>query len=336
MVDIEKGLVSVIVPAYNVEKYLKYCIDSIIKQTYQNIEILIVEDGATDSTPDLADECAARDSRINVIHKKNEGVSIARNIGIDESHGEYIVFVDADDFLAPDYIEYMLSIAQKTGAEFCLSKNCYTKAGEKQIENDRIEKLSSEDGTALLLSPRVIVGCWNKMFKKSFLIEKEMRFSSNLFYGEGLSFITTASQKTQSIGVGERKVYYYRRNNEMSATTKFDIEKMRNGEKALQVIKDNLTIRTKKVETMWELHMCTFCLGALTKIEANDVKKEFKNDYCHWKKYLRKHYFKIFTSSDVSMYRKCMLLGGCISPWILMRLDLIRRKKISDNSVTDL
>ena len=333
MIDIEKGLVSIIVPAYNVEKYLKYCIDSIIKQTYQNIEVIIVEDGSTDGTPVLANDCAAFDSRINVIHKKNEGVSVARNIGIDASRGEYVTFVDADDFLAPDYIEYMLSIVRKTGADFCLSKNCYTRGGEKQIENDKIEKLSSEDGTALLLSPRVMVGCWNKIFRKYFLIENELRFSNMLFYGEGLAFITTASQKAQFIGVGERKVYYYRRNNEMSATTKFDIEKMRNGEKTLRIIKDNFLIQTQKVQTMWELHMCTFCLGALTKIEANGAKKTFEKDYYHWKKYLKRHYFTILISNDISLYRKCMLFGGCISPWILMRLDKIRRKKISNNSV---
>ena len=113
-----------------------------------------------------------------------------------------------------------------SGADFCFSKNCYTRSNESQVEQDKIETRSSTDATALLLSPQVIVGCWNKIYKKSFLDQHALRFSTNLFYGEGLSFITAAAQCCDIVGIGCRKVYYYRRNNELSATTKFSIEKI--------------------------------------------------------------------------------------------------------------
>ncbi|MGF0019756.1 glycosyltransferase family 2 protein [Sporofaciens sp. SGI.106] len=326
-------LVSVIVPAYNVEDYLEKCISSILQQTHASIEVIIVDDGATDNTGAIADKCGEKDERVKVIHKTNEGVSEARNTGLLYAKGKYVVFVDADDYLANDYIEYMMQLANISDADFCLSKNCFTRINEGQIENDRIEEYTPEDAVALLLSPRVIVGCWNKMFKKSFLDEHQLRFSSSLFYGEGLYFITQAAMLANHVNVGERKVYYYRRNNEMSATSKFNIEKMVNGEKALVEIKKQLDIPSKKIDDMWLLHMCIFCLGAVTKIIENGKRKEFQEKYKHWVSYMRKNVFQVIKSPYISLYRKTMIIGGCVSPNILAFLDLKRRKAISDNSV---
>lgn len=332
---ISKVIVSIIVPAYNVDKYIEKCITSILEQTYTNIEVIVVNDGSTDKTGKLIDKISQNDKRVHVLHKKNAGVSAARNSGIEISTGEYLVFVDGDDYIAPDYVEYMLSLIENTGSDFCLSKCCYTKNGEKQTESEYIEKLQPEDATALLLSPDVIVGCWNKIFKRSLLVNNNIWFSNDLFYGEGLSFITTISQISKSVGVGNRKVYYYRRNNEASATTKFDINKLYNGEKALKNIRKKLIINSSKVNMMFDLHMCLFSLGALVKIKSNCLEKEYFEDYKRWKSFIRHNYFKILFSGQISVYRKLMLFGGCLSPTIMMRLDTIRRKHISDKSVAD-
>lgn len=98
-------LISVIVPVYNVENYLCKCVDSIINQTYNNLEIILVDDGSTDGSASICDEYVLKDSRVKVIHKENGGVSSARNIGIAEASGEYICFVDSDDWLELDYFE---------------------------------------------------------------------------------------------------------------------------------------------------------------------------------------------------------------------------------------
>lgn len=328
-------LVSIIVPAYNVELYINKCLASITEQTYKNLEIIVVDDGSTDSTGALIDEFAGQDTRIVVIHQPNSGVSIARNNGIESSKGDYLVFVDGDDFLAPDYVEYMLKLAKETDAEFCLSECCYTRKKEPQTELENIKKLNRDDATALLLSPKIIVGCWNKIFKRSLISDNNLKFSTTLFYGEGLSFITNASQVANCVGVGNRKVYYYRRNNELSATTKFNIEKIYNGEKALGLIGKNLKVSSQKIDIMLILHKSIFCLGALTRISGNKVKKMYRFDYNRWLAYVRKNYFKLFFSKDVSVYRKSLLLGGCLSPWLMARLDALRRKKISDNSVEE-
>ena len=99
--------ISVIVPVYNVMAYLTRCVDSIRKQTYRNLEILLVDDGSTDGSAGLCDELADSDPRIRVIHQKNSGVSAARNAGIQEACGEYVLFTDSDDYVAVDYLEKM-------------------------------------------------------------------------------------------------------------------------------------------------------------------------------------------------------------------------------------
>lgn len=98
-------LVTIIIPVYNVEERIDYCLESVLAQTYQNIEILLIDDGSTDNSGKICDRYSQRDSRITVIHKKNGGVSTARNVGIVQSNGDYICFVDSDDAVKPDMIK---------------------------------------------------------------------------------------------------------------------------------------------------------------------------------------------------------------------------------------
>lgn len=325
--------VSVIIPAYNAELYLEQCVESILNQTYRNIEVIIINDGSVDKTGEIANRFKTIDERIIVIHNRNKGVSASRNDGLQKSTGDYIVFVDADDFLSVDYIYYMMMLVETTGSDFCLSKNCYTKVEEKQIAEDKIENLVSADAIALLLSPRVIVGCWNKIFKKEFLLKQGLTFSTALFYGEGLSFIVEAAQAAKSVGVGNRKVYYYRRNNEASATTKFNIEKMRNGEIALKKLKDSITKKSTAINTMWLLHMCTFYLGAIVRMKALKLTQAYHTEYKEWSKFLKKNTPALISKKNISLYRKCMLIVGCVSPGLLAQMDKKRRKNIAQNSV---
>lgn len=112
-----KTLVSIIVPVYNEEAYLGECIESILSQTYENIEIILVDDGSTDASAEICDEYQKKDPHISVIHKNNEGLSSARNCGILASKGQYITFVDADDLIGPDMIRIMVDLVQKENAD---------------------------------------------------------------------------------------------------------------------------------------------------------------------------------------------------------------------------
>ena len=108
-----KCLISVVVPVYNVEKYIDRCLNSIINQTYRKLEIIIVNDGSTDNSRKIIDKFSKMDSRIIVIDKNNGGLSEARNVGINAATGDYITFIDSDDFVSYDYIEYLYSLIEK-------------------------------------------------------------------------------------------------------------------------------------------------------------------------------------------------------------------------------
>lgn len=325
--------VSVIVPCYNVAAYVEQCILSIIHQTYPNIEILAIDDGSPDTTPAILDKLAKEYPQLKVIHQQNSGVSAARNTGLQRAMGEYVMFVDGDDFLAPDAVAYFMELVHQTGAEFCLSTDCYTQQHESQTAHRSVNILSSPDAVALLLSPRVIVGCWNKIYKRSLLTERHCQFSTDLFYGEGLRFITTVAQLANCVGVGNNKVYFYRRNNEVSATTCFNMKKIYNGLESLNRIEVDLRMHTPKIDTMLLLHRSMFYLGAAVRLQAAKLTKRYQTEYQQYISFVRKNYLKLVFKRDVSLYRKCLLLGGCISPWLLAKLDVLRRKCIAGRSV---
>lgn len=119
--DFNKPLVTVIVPVYKVEKYLRKCVDSILLQTYENIEIILVDDGSPDNCGAICDEYAQKDSRIKVIHKENGGLSDARNAAIDVCTGEYLTFIDSDDYVASDYVEVLYNLVEKYNCKLSIA-----------------------------------------------------------------------------------------------------------------------------------------------------------------------------------------------------------------------
>lgn len=243
--------VSIIVPIYNVDKFLDKCVESIINQSYYNLEIILVDDGSPDSSGEIADRYAEKDNRIKVIHQKNSGVSSARNAGIDVATGEYICFADGDDYLMEDYVEYLLELAIKNKADISLTTKMFGNYDLKQTRKEKIEIYSAEDATVSILCYNIPIGVYCKMFKRS-LINEKIRFLNNLYIGEGFNFNTTAFQNANRIAIGNRKIYYYRRDNATSATTKFSEDKWINGLMAINVIKENFIIKSKKIDRAWE------------------------------------------------------------------------------------
>ena len=116
--EIKRPLISVIVPCYNVERYLKKCVDSILNQTYKNLEIWLVDDGSPDNCGKICDELLKKDDRIKVIHKENGGLSDARNVAIDQATGEWITFVDSDDYVAVDYVETLYNLVENMTVKY--------------------------------------------------------------------------------------------------------------------------------------------------------------------------------------------------------------------------
>ncbi len=162
-------LISVILPIYNVEAYLRRCIDSVIAQTYTNIEILLVDDGSPDGSPAICDEYAARDERIRVIHKENGGLSDARNAGIREARGRYVTVIDSDDYVTKDYVEVLYTAIQKAGCAIAIGSH------EAIYDNGTVFDKSTGEDTVLtpqetlrriLYDDGVDLSAWAKLYDK--------------------------------------------------------------------------------------------------------------------------------------------------------------------------
>lgn len=141
--------VSVLVAAYNVDKYIMQCLQSILKQTHKNIEIIVVDDCSQDSTVEICDSFEKQDSRVKVIHhSENQRLPGVRNTGLNNATGEYVVFVDGDDWLAEDCVEYLLTLALNNETEMAISRECFTTRDYTQIETDYVEIWDAEEATA--------------------------------------------------------------------------------------------------------------------------------------------------------------------------------------------
>ena len=186
----KKSLISVIVPVYNTEKFLHRCVDSILNQTYKNIEIILIDDGSTDASGSICDEYAKIDSRIKVIHKENEGVSRARNLALEIAKGEYIGFVDSDDSIEPDMYEILYDNILHYGAEIslCNQKRINGNFAENESSIDKITVFNRNEAIKELSLERAFSGgLCNKMIKKSVL--DKVRFAEDIYFAEDKLFL---------------------------------------------------------------------------------------------------------------------------------------------------
>ena len=170
----EKDLISVIVPVYKVEKYLEKCIESVLKQTYTNLQIILVDDGSPDNCGKICDEYAKKDSRIEVIHKANGGLSDARNVGISKAKGRYIGFVDSDDYIKEDMYEILLNLIKKYDADVSICNLYDVIDGNECIRNKEngIREYSRLDILKkVLLDKNIQSYAWNKLYEKELFDE---------------------------------------------------------------------------------------------------------------------------------------------------------------------
>ena len=189
-------MVSVIVPAYNMEKYLGRCLDSLLAQSYKDLEILVIDDGSFDRTLEIAGEYAKRDNRIAVVHKENGGVSSARNLGLERASGEYTFFFDPDDLIESDSIEVLVK-AMESGADLVSCQySRWNDDGVRLEDYDFITgnmSFASDDELIRfildeLLDYHVGYEVWNKLYRTEIIREKSIRFSEKCRIGEDLAF----------------------------------------------------------------------------------------------------------------------------------------------------
>lgn len=218
----DEELISVIVPVYNVEKYLRRCMDSIVQQTYKNIEIIIVDDGSIDSSGKISDEYAKKDKRIKVIHKQNGGLSDARNVALDIIKGKYIAFIDSDDSISNDYIEYLYNLLKKNNADMgiCDSQVCYNDLIQVNNEPENIIVYSKDEVIKeMLYANHYFISAWGKIYKKELL--NNVRYPKGQIYEDINTTYLIYLSSNKIACSNQRKYYYYLHPNSIT-TSKFD------------------------------------------------------------------------------------------------------------------
>ena len=199
--------VSVIVPVYNVEEYLPKCLDSLINQTLKDIEIIVVNDGSPDNSQKIIDEYRKKDKRIISIVKENGGLGSARNIGLEKAKGEYISYVDSDDWIELDMLEQMYAEAKNQNAEIviCSFKNVYDNRSEEVfIDQNLINDTLNQKNNKIL---NLVSACC-KIYKRKFLLESKITFAENIWY-EDFAYATKVLAKANNIGFVNEALYNY-------------------------------------------------------------------------------------------------------------------------------
>ena len=222
--------ISIIVPIYNVEKYLKRCIDSILNQTFKEFELILVNDGSTDDCGKICDMYKSKDKRVKVIHKKNGGLSSARNVGLNVAKGKYVAFVDSDDYINKNMYEVLYSNAIKTNADISICNFEYVDDKSvidinKDIENyeylifNNIEALNK-----LYLENNIkIVVAWNKLYKKDLF--KDLRYTEGRIH-EDEFIIHKLLYSSKKIAYINAVLYYYLQRVDSITQSKFNLKKI--------------------------------------------------------------------------------------------------------------
>lgn len=220
-------MISVIVPVYNTEKYLRRCVDSILTQTFDDFELLLINDGSTDSSGSICDEYAIQDKRVRVFHKVNGGVSSARNLGLDNALGEWVSFVDSDDYVSSTYLHDLYSqINDTTGFVLSFSVSVFRDKhsrmvyGDMLIDQNNFESLFSEYDLDWRTSP------WAKLYERSIIETNNMRFNISLPIAEDLVFLYEYLLYVEQIQVKGVSNYFYNAEIEGSLTKRINAPKV--------------------------------------------------------------------------------------------------------------
>ena len=219
--DKESPLISVIVPIYMIDRYLGICIESIVNQTYKNLEIILVDDGGNDRCPEICDLYAEKDHRIKVIHKINGGLVSARKAGLRESSGEFISYVDGDDWIGPGFIEALYSSAKSSNADvvcagftrdlFSSSAHFTNDLPTGIYEGDKLELLwKSMISNNQFFRPGINTYLWNKLFKREIIFDPQNMVDNRISIGEDGAVSYAALYNSKIVSVVDNVAYHYR------------------------------------------------------------------------------------------------------------------------------
>ncbi|WP_288737929.1 glycosyltransferase [uncultured Parabacteroides sp.] len=316
-------LVSIIIPVYNVENFLTRCLNSILVQTYENIEVLLVDDGSTDSSGEICDKFVTVDSRIIVFHKKNGGVSTARNLGIEHAKGDYICFVDSDDTVEPDMIQYTLQNAFVCDADIscCLLDVVEIDGSIRFITKGNSGFRKNTDIIALYFTDQFIkdqmYGVYNKLFKSTIVKNKTFKPYK---LGEDILFMFEVLLCSNNIYIGNKVGYHYLHRVGSAMTSVFSEKRLDYIFAAKEIVKlcKGQAPYVLDVARSWLFY---HYLITLRKIITNNSKRQFSTFYNEGIRYLRENKVVL---KGFGFMRKLDYIGILYFPVYFRLLKLIR------------
>lgn len=323
----EKPIVSVVVPVYNVEAYLDRCVESLVNQTLQDIEIILVDDGSTDGSPALCDAWAEKDVRIRVIHKENGGLSDARNVGVSFAQAEWVGFVDSDDHVSPEMYEVLYRNLLESHADMsiCGIYNVYANRIEKPNRSDR-EILTSEEAIKLCLHGKDIsVTAVNRLYPAS--VFNHVRFPKGKTTEDGFTAIDFLSH-THKVVVDYAPQYYYEHRAGTLSTRPYDnrsYDVVDAYEHNLEIVKQECPSAIEVA--MFRCYWARFTVLDSMLIEGAQQDETRKREIIA---YLRGHYSDIMSNPYVGQGRKIAMKALMVSWHMYSVLSKAQRKRVAN------
>ena len=322
-------LITIIVPIYNVEKYIDDCIQTIINQTYKNLQIILVDDGATDNCPKICDKYKKQDDRIEVIHKQNGGLSDARNVGIQNAKGKFICFVDSDDFINCDYVEKLYNLITKNDADISVSN--FKRVKEFKEEYFKEKEINSRENA--YAGKQVVQGIykrdlyvqstvtWNKMYKTKLF--KEIKFPYGKLHEDEYTTYKLYYD-CQKVAMTSEVLYYYRYVPNSIMNKKFNRKRL----DGILALEERLKFfQEKKEEKLYNLTLVRYlttlmihytnCKAFLE--DSKEIQKEIMDKY-------KKYYKKVIKLPECRKQDKIKIILFKISPSFYYKMRTSTKK----------
>lgn len=309
--NMNKALISIIVPVYNSEKYINRCVNSLIKQTYKNLEIILVDDGSTDTSPQICDRFKEQDDRVKVIHKPNGGVSSARNEGLSLASGDYIGFVDSDDWIAVNMYEILYDVIKKNGTQIAAGQMIRTPGQSEgavvNTEKGRVTVYNREDYARKFFKldgNETVFYIWNKLFEKK--VAKKMIFPENVHIAEDTEAFYFALKNVESIAETDAVIYNYFYRKDSAAATWFSPKHMGIITAWKDILNDTQTGGNESWKEYALMNYKRAYFGVLCRMMLSGLSRQYPDE----KKYLLAHVKKYkgdLLDGQMSLSRKLIL-----------------------------
>lgn len=311
-------LISIIVPGFNIENYVRPCIESLVNQSYKNLEILLVDDGSTDRTGEIFDDYAKKDNRIKVVHKANGGVSSARNMALHHAAGDYVLFVDGDDWLEEKAVEILVDVATLYKSDVVLFEYSIDYANKQNIlclHPELQGSMTIQQAIKNTITP-VNRFVWSKLYKRSIL--QQVLFDETIHLGEDTLFACEAMSKGQSAYFVAQPLYHYVQSDNSATRKSYFDKRMLTGKDAYYKL---MKLCSKSYQEIEDTAIYNYIEILMTVVM--DMYKEPKLNKIWIEQYtreVRKYVFKLIKMKCCSNSTKLKALLCCVNPTLMVKV----------------